>query len=132
MVIALNGDKTMFYDIVGVKEKEAAQLNRSEPAGVESTSSTDSISQNRENGNTSRKKHVQLFAPRGARKKIYCAHSYNVFERGGNENANKLRRFIPKGADIKENDKGAQKIPLMTEEESAKQGVITFSNCVTF
>ena len=55
MVIALNGDKAMFYDIVGVKEKEAAQLNRSEPAGVESTSSTDSISQNRENGNTSRK-----------------------------------------------------------------------------
>ena len=64
--IALNGDKAMFYDIVGVKEKEAAQLNRSEPAGVESTSSTDSISQNRENGNTSRKKYVQLFAPRGA------------------------------------------------------------------
>ena len=46
MVIALNGDKAMFYDIVGVKEKEAAQLNRSEPAGVESTSSTNSISQN--------------------------------------------------------------------------------------
>ena len=66
MVIALNGDKAMFYDIAGVKEKEAAQLNRSKPAGVESTSSTDSISQNREKGNTSRKKHVQLFAPRGA------------------------------------------------------------------
>ena len=27
-VIALNGDKAMFYDIVGVKEKETAQLNR--------------------------------------------------------------------------------------------------------
>ena len=65
-VIALNGDKAMVYDIAGVKEKEAAQLNRSKPAGVESTSSTDSISQNREKGNTSRKKHVQLFAPRGA------------------------------------------------------------------
>ena len=72
MVIALNGDKAMFYDIVGVKEKEAAQLNRSEPAGVESTSSTDSISQNRENGNTSRKKHVQLFAPRGASELKLC------------------------------------------------------------
>ena len=53
MVIALNGDKAMFYDIVGVKEKEAARLNRSEPAGVESTSSINSISQNAENVNTS-------------------------------------------------------------------------------
>lgn len=108
MVIALNGDKAMFYDIAGVKEKEAAQLNRSEPAGVESTSSTDSISQNRENGNTSRKKHVQLFAPRGASEKIYCAHSYNVSERGSNKKTNKMiKRFIPKGADIKENVKDA-------------------------
>lgn len=56
MVIALNGDKAMFYDIVGVKEKEAAQLNRSEPAGVESTSSTNSISQNAENVNTESQK----------------------------------------------------------------------------
>ena len=65
-VIALNGDKAMFYDIAGVKEKEAAQLNRLKPAGVESTSSTDSISQNREKGNTSRKKYVLGFAPHGA------------------------------------------------------------------
>ena len=27
-VIALNGDKAMFYDIVGAKEKETTQLNR--------------------------------------------------------------------------------------------------------
>ena len=74
---------------------------------VESTSSTDSISQNREKGNTSRKKYGLGFAPHGASEKIYCAHSYNVSERGSNENANKLRRFISKRADIKENVKDA-------------------------
>lgn len=63
MVIALNGDKAMFYDIVGVKEKEAAQLNRSKPAGVESTSSTDSISQNAENVNSESQKGKKFALP---------------------------------------------------------------------
>lgn len=36
-----------------------------------------------------------------ARTKVYYAHPYSAWERGSNENANKLiRRFIPKGADI--------------------------------
>lgn len=35
------------------------------------------------------------------RTEVYYAHPYSSFERGSNENANKLiRRFIPKGADI--------------------------------
>ena len=35
------------------------------------------------------------------RTKVYYAHPYSSWERGSNENANKLiRRFIPKGADI--------------------------------
>ena len=33
--------------------------------------------------------------------RIYFAHPYSAFERGSNENANRIiRRFIPKGADI--------------------------------
>lgn len=37
----------------------------------------------------------------GKRTKVYYAHPYSAWERGSNENANKLiRRFIPKGADI--------------------------------
>ena len=83
------------------------------------------------------------------RTKIYYTHPYSAYERGSNENANKLiRRFIPKGADIKDYAKDAPKImrwmnnyprkilggktPLMAEEELAKQGVFTFSKCVTF
>ncbi len=35
------------------------------------------------------------------RTKVYYAHPYSAWERGSNENANKLiRRFIPKGSDI--------------------------------
>lgn len=37
------------------------------------------------------------------RTKVYYAHPYSAWERGSNENANKLiRRFIPKGLDISE------------------------------
>lgn len=40
---------------------------------------------------------------KGKRTKVYYAHPYSAWERGSNENANKLiRRFIPKGADIAE------------------------------
>jgi transposase, IS30 family len=35
------------------------------------------------------------------RKKVYYVYTYSVWERGTNENINKMiRRFIPKGADI--------------------------------
>lgn len=38
-----------------------------------------------------------------SRTKVYYAHPYSAWERGSNENANKLiRRFIPKGANIGE------------------------------
>ena len=37
----------------------------------------------------------------GKRIKVFYAHPYSSWERGSNENANKLvRRFIPKGTDI--------------------------------
>ena len=37
------------------------------------------------------------------RTKVYYAHPYSAWERGSNENANKLiRRFVPKGSDIGE------------------------------
>lgn len=36
-----------------------------------------------------------------SRTSLYFAHPYSAFERGGNENANRIiRRFIPKGSDI--------------------------------
>jgi transposase, IS30 family len=39
--------------------------------------------------------------PSQKRFKLYYAHPYSAWERGSNENANKLiRRFIPKGASI--------------------------------
>ena len=39
----------------------------------------------------------------GKRFELYYAHPYSAYERGSNENANKLiRRFIPKGTDIGE------------------------------
>ena len=91
----------------------------------------------------------EILINKAKRTKIYYAHQYSAYERGSNENANKLiRRFIPKGEDIKDYAKDAPKImrwmnnyprkilggktPLMAEEELAKQGVITFSKCVTF
>ena len=75
---------------------------------------------------------------------IRIAPKHSAYERGSNENANKLiRRFIPKGADIKDYAKDEPKTmrwmnnylrkilggktPLTAEEELAKQGVITFS-----
>ena len=40
-------------------------------------------------------------ASRGNRVKVYYAHPYSSWERGTNENINKLiRRFIPKGTEI--------------------------------
>ena len=37
----------------------------------------------------------------GLRTNLYFAHPYSAFERGANENANRIiRRFIPKGSDI--------------------------------
>lgn len=42
-----------------------------------------------------------VFNPQEKRTSCYYAHPYSAFERGSNENANKLiRRFVPKGADI--------------------------------
>lgn len=40
---------------------------------------------------------------KGARTKVYYCHAYSSWERGSNENANKLiRRHIPKGADLRQ------------------------------
>jgi IS30 family transposase len=42
-----------------------------------------------------------LFAKRKKRTKMYYAHPYSAWERGTNENINKMiRRFVPKGIDI--------------------------------
>jgi IS30 family transposase len=42
-----------------------------------------------------------VFNPREKRTTCYYAHPYSAYERGSNENTNKLiRRFVPKGSDI--------------------------------
>ena len=42
-----------------------------------------------------------IFSKRKARTKMYFTHPYSSYERGTNENINKMiRRFIPKGKDI--------------------------------
>ncbi len=42
-----------------------------------------------------------LFSKHKSKTKIYYAHPYSSYERGTNENLNKMiRRFIPKGIDI--------------------------------
>ena len=53
-----------------------------------------------------------IFNPREKRTTCYYAHPYSAYERGSNENANKLiRRFVPKGADIgKLSDKAIARI----------------------
>jgi IS30 family transposase len=42
-----------------------------------------------------------VFNPQEKRTTCFYAHPYSAYERGSNENANKLiRRFVPKGTDI--------------------------------
>jgi IS30 family transposase len=55
---------------------------------------------------------TSVIDPEKQRFKLYYAHPYSSWERGTNENANKLiRRFIPKGTDIgKLNHKDIQRI----------------------
>ena len=55
MLVALSDGKSMFYDIVSIKEKEADRQNRSKPAGVESASNQ-SIAQSDASVNSLRKK----------------------------------------------------------------------------
>jgi transposase, IS30 family len=44
---------------------------------------------------------VSVLADRGQRTVVYFAHAYSSWERGSNENQNRIiRRFIPKGRDI--------------------------------
>lgn len=44
---------------------------------------------------------TSVFNPKRKRCAVYYAHPFSAFERGSNENANRIvRRFVPKGADI--------------------------------
>ena len=55
---------------------------------------------------------ISLLKPKEHRTMIYFAHSYSSWERGSNENQNRMiRRFVPKGVDIADySDKDIQKI----------------------
>ena len=55
---------------------------------------------------------ISLLKPKERRTMIYFAHSYSSWERGSNENQNRMiRRFVPKGVDIADySDKDIQKI----------------------
>lgn len=55
---------------------------------------------------------ISIINPEERRTMIYFAHSYSSWERGTNENQNRMiRRFVPKGVDIADfSDKDIQKI----------------------
>jgi transposase, IS30 family len=65
-------------------------------AGIFKTITCDNGCENLDFGNIERS-----VLKKGYRTKVYYAHPYSAWERGTNENINKMiRRFIPKGADI--------------------------------